>query len=89
MDLKRLKRDIFLKKGKLRKEVLSRLNEPKTATELAKEMDKHRSSVSRILLELERKGFVKCINPEDKSFRHYVRKDIPSSKIIKEASNGT
>jgi len=68
------KKDIFLKKGRLRKEVLAKLIEPKTASELAKEMDKHRSSISRVLLELEKKGFVKCINPEDTSFRHYVKK---------------
>lgn len=68
------KQEIFLKKGKLRKQVLAKLNEPKTATELAKEMNKHRSSISRILLELEKKGFVKCVNPEDNSFRHYIKK---------------
>jgi DNA-binding MarR family transcriptional regulator len=74
MDLKRLKREIFLKKGKLRKEVLLKLDKPKTATELAKELGKHRSSISRMLLELEKKGFVKCVNPEDDRFRHYMRK---------------
>jgi DNA-binding MarR family transcriptional regulator len=74
MDLKKLKREIFLKKGKLRKEVLSNLDKPKTATELAKELGKHRSSISRMLLELEKKGFVKCVNPEDDRFRHYMRK---------------
>ncbi len=73
MNRKGLKKKIFLKKGKLRKEVLERLTEPKTATELAKEMSKHRSSISRVLLELEKKGFIRCINPEDKSFRHYER----------------
>ena len=68
------KEEIFLKKGRLRKDVLAKLNEPKTASELAKEMNKHRSSIGRILLELEKRGFVKCINPEDTSFRHYVKK---------------
>ncbi len=75
MNLKEVKKEIFLKKGRLRKEVLSRLKEPKTATELAKEMNKHRSSISRILLELEKKGLVRCVNPEDDRFRHYVRKN--------------
>ena len=71
---KALKLSIFLKKGKLRKEVWGKLNEPKTATEIAKELGKHRSAISRVLLDLERKGFVKCVNPEDKNFRHYVKK---------------
>ena len=74
MNTRELKKKIFLKKGKLRKEVLNRLSEPKTASELAKEMNKHRSSISRILIELEKNGFVKCINPEDDRFRHYLRK---------------
>lgn len=75
MDIKEIKKKIFLKKGKLRKQILEKLTEPKTATELAKELKKHRSSISRTLLELEKKGFVKCANPSDDRFRHYVRKD--------------
>jgi DNA-binding MarR family transcriptional regulator len=65
------KEQIFIKKGKLRKDVLKRLLEPKTATEVSKEIEKHRSSVSRILLGLEKKGLVKCVNPEDDRYRHY------------------
>ncbi len=69
-----LKKEIFLKKGKLRKKVYESLNKPKTATEIAKEIGAHRSAVSRTLLELEKAGLAKCVNPEDKSFRHYIRK---------------
>jgi len=69
-----LKKEIFLKKGKLRKLVLNSLDKPKTATELSQELKKHRSSISRVLLELEKKGLVKCVNPEDDRFRHYLRK---------------
>ncbi len=71
---KELKDKIFLKKGKIRQLVLNKLNEPKTATELAQELKKHRSSISRTLIELEKKGFVKIVNPEDDRFRHYVKK---------------
>lgn len=71
---KELKKEIFLKKGKIRKKVLESLNKPKTATEIAKELKLHRSSVSRTLINLEKNGFVKCVNPEDKSFRHYEKK---------------
>lgn len=74
MNKKELKERIFLKQGRLRKSVLDRLTEPKTASELAKELGKHRSSISRVLIELEKKGFVKCVNPEDDKFRHYVKK---------------
>jgi len=72
---KELKLEIFLKKSRLRKEVYNQLDKPKIATDIAKEIGKHRSSVSRVLLEMERQGFVKCLNHKDKSFRHYVRKE--------------
>lgn len=74
MNIRNFKKTIFIKKGRLRKDVFEKLNEPKTATELSKEMKKHRSSISRIILDLEREGFVKCINPEDDRFRYYVKK---------------
>lgn len=74
MDKKELKKDIFLKKSELRREVYIHLDKPKTATDLAKEVGKHRSSVSRVLLDMERVGLVKCVNPDDKSFRMYAKK---------------
>lgn len=71
---KELKLEIFLKKGELRQKVWEKLNEIKTATELAKELKKHRSSISRVLLDMKKEGFIKCVNPADKSFRHYIKK---------------
>ncbi len=69
-----LRKRIFLKKGKIRREVLESLTEPKTATEISKELKLHRSSVSRVLINLEKNGFIVCVNPNDKSFRHYKKK---------------
>ncbi len=66
--------EIFLKKSNLRREVYNMLDKPKTASEIAKELKKHRSAVSRVLLNMEKAGLVKCINSEDKSFRHYVKR---------------
>ena len=74
MENKELRLTIFLKKGELRKEVWNKLNKVKTATDIAQELKKHRSAVSRVLLDMEKSGFVKCVNPEDKSFRHYVKR---------------
>lgn len=70
---KEIKLEIFLKKSQLRKEVWKILNKPKTATEIAKDLKKHRSAISRVLLDMKREGFVKCLNEEDKSFRCYVK----------------
>jgi len=71
---KELKLEIFLKKGELRKKVWDRLDKAKTATEVSNELKKHRSAVSRVLIDMEKEGFIKCVNSEDKSFRHYVKK---------------
>ena len=71
---KELKIEIFLKKSKLRREVWDKLTKAKTATEIAEELKKHRSAVSRVLLDMENAGLIKCVNPDDKSFRHYVKK---------------
>ena len=71
---KELKLEIFLKKSKLRTSIWGNLNKAKTATEMAKELGVHRSSVSRVLLDMEKEGIVKCVNPGDKSFRHYVKR---------------
>ena len=71
---KALKLQIFLKKGRLRQEVWDKLDKAKTASDIAKEIEKHRSAISRVLLDMQREGLVKCANPEDSSFRHYVKK---------------
>jgi len=71
---KELKLSIFLKKGELRRAVFSKLTEPKTATEIAKELGKHRSAISRVLLDMQKEGIVKCANPKDKSFRVYAKR---------------
>ncbi len=71
---KELQLEIFLKKSELRRDVWKQVDKPKTASEIAKDLKKHRSSISRVLLDMEKKGFVKCLNSEDKSFRCYVKK---------------
>ena len=73
-----LRLEIFLKKSKLRKEVWNQLIKIKTATEIAKELKKHRSAVSRVLLDMEKAGLVKCANPKDSSFRCYIKDKINS-----------
>jgi DNA-binding MarR family transcriptional regulator len=71
---KELKLEIFLKKSQLRREVWKQLDKAKTASEIAKDLKKHRSSISRVLLDMEKAGFVKCLNSEDKSFRCYMKR---------------
>ncbi|GAI25770.1 unnamed protein product, partial [marine sediment metagenome] len=44
------------------------------ATEIAKELGKHRSAISRVLLDMKKAGFIECVNPYESSFRHYQKK---------------
>jgi predicted transcriptional regulator len=71
---KGLQLEIFLKKSNLRKEVWKQLDKLKTASEIARDLEKHRSAISRVLLDLQKHGLVKCLNPDDKSFRCYTKK---------------
>lgn len=78
---------IFIFKGKLRKLILRLLsNKPKNAKLLSKEAEKHITSVSRTLIELESNKFVECVNPEDDRFRFYkiTRKGKNALKKIAE-----
>lgn len=62
----------LLKRGVLKRKVLSVLKTPKTATMLSLELKKHRASMSCILLALERRELVICRNPRDHMSRFYV-----------------
>lgn len=63
---------IFIIKGRLRRVVLAGLRDkPKTGKRLCKELRRHLTSVSRVLIELKKKKFVKCLNPRADRFRFY------------------
>lgn len=62
----------FVSRGKIRKEVLRLLEKPMTPTDLSKKIKTHRSTVSRSLLELEKKDLVECITSNEKMGRYYT-----------------
>ena len=62
----------FIKRGKNRMEILKLLEKgEKTQAQLHKESGIYRTHVRRTLLELEEKGFVKCLNPKDRIYKLY------------------
>lgn len=63
----------YIRRSKIKQRILSLLAEPKTATDLKKSLGVHRESVSRALIEMEEKGLVKCLTPEQPNFRYYQR----------------
>lgn len=71
----------YVIKGSLRKPILEAIkNKPKTAKQLGKVLNKHIQSVSRTLLDLDKKGLVECLNPRDDRFRFY--KITPKGKEL-------
>ena len=67
-----MKEAAYFLRGKVRKETLLMLKErPNTATEIGKYLNKHRSSISRILTDLSDDGYAKCDNPKDDKYRFY------------------
>jgi DNA-binding MarR family transcriptional regulator len=61
----------FVVRGKVRKKVLALLVKPSTPTEVSRTIHTHRSTVSRTILALEKKGLVECITPKEKMGRYY------------------
>jgi len=64
-----------IRRSKIKPKILSLLKEAKTPTDLKKILGVHRESVSRALLEMEKKGLVKCLNPKQPNFRYYQTTD--------------
>ena len=61
----------FIVRGKHRKTILKLLDNPKTPTQIKNETKLHFNTVSRTLVELEKKGVVKCLTPKQKLSRFY------------------
>lgn len=76
----------FVARSNKRISLLKALANPKTPTQLAKELNTHRSAISRDLLKLEKRGLVKCLTPNEKVFRLY-KISTKGNKILKEVEN--
>jgi len=61
----------YLTRSEKKKQILQILEKPKTPTQISKLLKMHRSSASKILLQMEKKQFVKCLNQEDRMERYY------------------
>lgn len=60
-----------VRRSAIKPKILRLLTEPKTPTDLKKVLGVHRESVSRALLDLEKKELVECITPDQPNFRYY------------------
>ena len=62
----------YIVRGKVRSSILNVLDKPMTPTKIADLLKNHRSTISRSLLEMEKKGLVKCLTPKEKTGRLYT-----------------
>jgi Mn-dependent DtxR family transcriptional regulator len=72
----------FVKQSKTAIEILKRLQEPKTPSELAKQLNLHQQSVSSTLAKLQERGLTECITPKRHNYRHY-QITTKGNKILK------
>lgn len=78
----------FILRGKTRLKVLNELKNAKTPTQISQSLDTPRSNVSRCILELEKKGFVICLTPNEKMGRLYKLTDF-GEKVLDKIKNET
>ena len=62
----------YVIRGKVRLSILNVLDKPMTPTKIAEQLKNHRSTISRSLIDLEKKGIVKCLTPKEKTGRLYL-----------------
>lgn len=62
----------YLSRGKTRLSIIRLLDKPMTPTKIAEILKTHRSTVSRSLLDMEKKGLIKCLTPKEKTGRLYL-----------------
>ena len=73
----------FVSRGKVRRKVLENLKEANTPTKLSQIIKTHRSTTSRAILALEKRGLVKCITPDESMGRYYETTSL-GKKILRE-----
>lgn len=61
----------WVKRGKQRREILIHISDKETPTEISKKSNYSLNHTSRILNEFKKNGFVKLLNPKEKTGRLY------------------
>ena len=70
--------------SKTRKSIMTKLETPRTPTILSKELKINLANISRALTELENKGIVECLTPEQRVGKIYAltKKGVKVSNVI-------
>jgi len=74
----------FVLRAKNRIKIMQILKDnPKISSDIERETKMYKSHVSRALKELQKKRFIKCVNPNDRNFRFYKLTNT-SKKVLLE-----
>ena len=72
----------FIVRSSPRKKVFLALQEPKTPTQLSKELSINIGFISNILIDLQKRDLIECLSPNEKRHRFY-RVNNKGKKILK------
>ena len=72
-----------MSRSRKKREIIKILDKPKTPTQIGKSLKISRSSASQMLLAMEKKKFVKCLNQSDRMARYYQATE-KGLKVLKE-----
>lgn len=76
----------YIRRSSIKRKILQNLQEAKTPTDLKKALGVHRESISRALLELEERGLVECLTPDQPNYRYYKITE-KGDKLCKQLKN--
>jgi DNA-binding MarR family transcriptional regulator len=74
----------YIERSKNRKKILDLLankNEPMTPSQIAEELEVHRTTISKRVVDMADKDLVKVLNPEDNRNRYYTLTEKGSELI--------
>jgi len=72
-----------INRSNIKLKILEFLQSPKTVMELAKTLDKHKTSISRAIQDMLDDKLIICKNPNSHNFRYYQTTDL-GVKVLKE-----
>ena len=75
----------WILRGRLKRRIIIALNKPKTATILSKEIKTHRSTISNILKQMEKRGVLVCLDP-NQPYNRFYKQTKKGKEIQKELS---
>ncbi|MFH0874719.1 MAG: hypothetical protein V1859_02190 [archaeon] len=76
----------WILRGRLKRKIIKSFDKPKTATSLSKELKTHRSTISSIIIEFEKKGILLCLD-KGQPYNRFYKITSFGEAVVKEIDN--